>query len=189
MATENKNLSEYNKNNIPSAKDFRFGIVVSEWNDHITEGLFSGAETALLDCGALEENIIRWNVPGSFELVYGAKKMIETQKPDVVITIGCVIKGETQHFDFVCEGVTQGIKDLNVNADIPVIFCVLTDNTEQQSIDRSGGKHGNKGTEAAIAAIKMAYLRYLANRGYQIQNQNLLSSQLQLEEGIPKIEE
>lgn len=159
MATANKNLSEYDKNTIPNAKDLRFGIVVSEWNDKITEGLYSGAEAALLDCGALESNLVRWNVPGSFELVYGAKKMIETQNVDVVIVIGCVIKGETMHFEFVCEGVTQGIKDLNVQTDVPVIFCLLTDNNEQQSIDRSGGAHGNKGTEAAIAAIKMADLR------------------------------
>lgn len=159
MATENKNLSNYDKNAIPNAKDFRFGIVVSEWNDKITNGLFAGAEAALLDCGALPENIIRWNVPGSFELVYGSKRMIDTQKPDVVIAIGCVIKGETMHFEFVCEGVTQGIKDLNIHTDVPVIFCLLTDNNEQQSMDRSGGKHGNKGVEAAIAAIKMADLR------------------------------
>lgn len=159
MATANKNLSDYDKNTIPNAKDFRFGIVVSEWNDKITEGLYSGAEAALLDCGALENNLVRWNVPGSFELIYGAKKMIETQNVDVVIVIGCVIKGETMHFEFVCEGVTQGIKDLNVQTDVPVIFCLLTDNNEQQSIDRSGGAHGNKGTEAAIAAIKMADLR------------------------------
>jgi 6,7-dimethyl-8-ribityllumazine synthase len=159
MATANKNLSDYDKNTIPNAKDFRFGIVVSEWNDRITNGLYSGAEAALLDCGALAQNIIRWDVPGSFELIYGAKKMIETQNVDCVITIGCVIKGETMHFEFVCEGVTQGIKDLNVQGDVPVIFCLLTDNNEQQSIDRSGGIHGNKGTEAAIAAIKMAELR------------------------------
>ena len=159
MATANKNLSNYDKNTIPNAKDFRFGIVVSEWNDHVTNGLFEGAKAALLDCGALPQHVLRWDVPGSFELIYGAKRMIETQKPDVVITIGCVIKGETMHFEFVCEGVTQGIKDLNVQSDVPVIFCLLTDNNEQQSIDRSGGIHGNKGTEAAIAAIKMAYLR------------------------------
>lgn len=158
MATANKNLSNYDKNTIPNAKDFRFGIVVSEWNDHITNGLYSGAEAALLDCGALRENIIRWDVPGSFELIYGAKKMMQTQNVDCVITIGCVIKGETMHFEFVCEGVTQGIKDLNVQGDVPVIFCLLTDNNEQQSIDRSGGLHGNKGTEAAIAAIKMVDL-------------------------------
>ena len=158
MATENKNLSQYDKNTIPNAKDFRFGIVVSEWNDTITEGLFNGAKAALLDCGALEENIIRWNVPGSFELTFGAKQMHETQNVDCVIVIGSVIKGETMHFEFVCEGVTQGIKDLNIVYDVPTIFCVLTDNNMQQSLDRSGGKHGNKGTEAAIAAIKMVAL-------------------------------
>ncbi|MEZ4852680.1 6,7-dimethyl-8-ribityllumazine synthase [Flavobacterium sp.] len=159
MATENKNLSQYDKATIPNAELFRFGIVVSEWNETITEGLFNGAKTALLDCGALEKNIIRWNVPGSFELIFAAKKMLEHRDVDCVIVIGSVIKGETMHFDFVCEGVTQGIKDLNVNYSKPTIFCVLTDNTMQQSIDRSGGKHGNKGTEAAIAAIKMAALK------------------------------
>ena len=158
MATENKNLSDYDKATIPNAKDFRFGIVVSEWNAEITEGLYKGAYEALLDCGALEENIIRWNVPGSFELTYGSKKMITSQKVDAVIAIGSVIQGETKHFDFVCSATAQGIKDLNVLYDKPVIFCVLTDNYMQQAIDRSGGKHGNKGTEAAIAAIKMATL-------------------------------
>jgi len=158
MATANHNLSNYDKNKIPNAKDFRFGIVVSEWNDTITNGLYKGAFDALIDCGALAENIIKWDVPGSFELIYGSKKMI-SQNVDVVIAIGCVIQGETKHFDFVCDGVTQGIKELNLTSDTPVIFCVLTDNNQQQSIDRSGGKHGNKGTEAAIAAIKMADLR------------------------------
>ena len=156
MATANKNLSHYDKNTIPNAKDFRFGIVVSEWNDHITNGLYAGALAALLDCGALSENIIRWNVPGSFELIYAAKQMMKSRDFDVIIAIGSVIKGETMHFDFVCQGVTNGIAMLNAEGDIPIIFCVLTDNNEQQSIDRSGGIHGNKGTEAAIAAIKMA---------------------------------
>ena len=186
MATANKNLSEYNKKMIPNANDFRFGIVVSEWNDEVTEGLYQGCEAALLDCGAKLQKITRWNVPGSFELIYGAKKMIETQKPDVVITIGCVIKGETQHFEFVCEGVTQGIKDLNVLSDVAVIFCLLTDNSEQQSIDRSGGKHGNKGTEAAIAAIKMAFLRQQSSLTHQFEGRQLLASGTkQIEEGIP----
>ncbi len=185
MATANKNLSDYDKKTIPNAKNFRFGILVSEWNDQITEGLYKGTIEALTDCGALHQNIIRWNVPGSFELVYGAKKMIETQKPDVVITIGSVIKGETQHFHFVCDGVTQGIKDLNVLSDVPVIFCVLTDNNEKQSIDRSGGIHGNKGTEAAIAAIKMAFLRQEANSSHDFQITNLLvSKQLQIDGNI-----
>ena len=158
MATVNKNLSHYDKSTIPNAKDFRFGIVVSQWNDTITEGLYKGAYEALIDCGANNDNIIRWNVPGSFELIYGSKKM-QQQNVDAVIAIGSVIQGETKHFDFVCEGVSQGIKDLNVLHEIPVIFCVLTDNTMQQAIERSGGIHGNKGTEAAIAAIKMATLK------------------------------
>jgi len=157
MATANKNLSEYDKTTIPNAKNFRFGIVVSEWNDTVTEGLFKGAFDALIDCGAANENILRWNVPGSFELIFGSKKM-QTQNVDAVIAIGSVIQGETKHFDFVCEGVSQGIKDLNILHDTPVIFCVLTDNNLQQAIDRSGGIHGNKGAEAAIAAIKMAVL-------------------------------
>ncbi|WP_396589426.1 6,7-dimethyl-8-ribityllumazine synthase [Allomuricauda sp. R78024] len=158
MATENKNLSAYDKTTIPNAKEFRFGIVVSEWNDTITEGLYNGALEALVDCGALTDNILRWNVPGTYELTYGCKKMLNTQKVDAVIAIGSVIRGETSHFDFVCSAAAQGIKDLNVAYDTPVIFCVLTDNTLQQAIDRSGGKHGNKGAEAAIAAIKMAAL-------------------------------
>lgn len=157
MATANHNLSNYDKTTIPNAKDLLFGIVVSEWNSEITEGLYNGAIAALKDCGAIHDNIIRIDVPGSFELVYGSKHMIE-QNVDAVIAIGCVIQGETKHFDFVCEGVTQGIKDLNVKYDTPVIFCVLTDNNRQQSLDRSGGIHGNKGVEAAIAAIKMASL-------------------------------
>ena len=162
MATANKNLSNYDKSKLPNAKDFKFGVVVSEWNDTITNGLFKGVYDTLLDCGAQPENIIRWDVPGSFELIFGAKKMHKSLKLDAIITIGCVIKGETMHFEFVCEGVTQGIKDLNVIYDIPTIFCVLTDNNEQQSLDRSGGVHGNKGTEAAVAALKMIALNKLA---------------------------
>lgn len=158
MATANKNLSEYDKTTIPDASKFRFGIVVSEWNDTITEGLYQGAYDTLIENGALPNNIIRWDVPGSFELIYGSKKMQE-QMVNVVIAIGSVIQGETKHFDFVCEAVSQGVKDLNVTRETPVIFCVLTDNNMQQAIDRSGGKHGNKGTEAAIAALKMAELR------------------------------
>ncbi|MDO5104812.1 6,7-dimethyl-8-ribityllumazine synthase [Capnocytophaga sp.] len=158
MATENKNLSHYDKSKIPNVQAFRFGIVTSEWNEEVTSGLKQGAINTLKDCGALPENIICWEVPGSFELVHGCRKMITTQKPDAVIAIGCVIQGETRHFDFVCQGVTQGIAYLNATEDIPVIFCVLTDNNLQQSLDRSGGKHGNKGVEAAIAAIKTVTL-------------------------------
>jgi 6,7-dimethyl-8-ribityllumazine synthase len=156
MATTN--LSHYDKATIPNAKSFRFGIVVSEWNPEITKNLQKGAIQTLLDCGALEENIYSWEVPGSFELVFGCKKMIQSHQVDAVIAIGNVIQGETRHFDFVCDGLTQGIVDLNLKYDVPVIFCVLTDITKQQSIDRSGGKLGNKGIECAIAAIKMASL-------------------------------
>ena len=160
MATENNNLSSYDKATIPNAKNFRFGIVVSEWNSKITEGMYQGAYDTLLECGAIKENIVRWKVPGSFELVYGCKKMQQSfQMLDAIIAIGSVIEGETKHFDYVCEATTNGIMQLNLDNDIPVMFCVLTDRTLQQAIDRSGGKHGNKGVEAAIVAIKMAQLR------------------------------
>ena len=156
MATENKNLSNYDKNTIPNAAGRKFGIVVSEWNEQITEGLYKGAFETLIDCGALEQNVLRYNVPGSFELIHGAARLLKSAiNFDAIIVIGSVIKGETMHFDFVCDGVPQGIKDLNVQYDIPTIFCVLTDNNMQQSLDRSGGKHGNKGVEAAVAALKM----------------------------------
>ncbi len=158
MATENKNLSQYNKEALPNVTAKRFGIITSEWNETVTEGMRKGAEETLLDCGVLSENIIQWNVPGSFELVNGAKKMLSKEQIDAIIVIGCVIQGETKHFDFVCQGVTQGVAYLNAIQNIPVIFCVLTDNNLQQSLDRSGGKHGNKGIEAAVAAIKMVNL-------------------------------
>ena len=162
MATEGKNLSAYDKNKVPNAKEFRFGIVVSEWNETITEGLYNGAYEVLKENGVSDEHIIRWDVPGSFELIYGCKKMQEVYQDNMlnaIIAIGSVIEGETKHFDFVCQAVSQGIKDLNVLNDIPVIFCVLTDHTMQQAIDRSGGKHGNKGAEAAVVAMRMAQLR------------------------------
>jgi len=158
MATIHKNLSTYDKNTIPNAKDFRFGIVVSEWNPNITEGLKKGALETLLENGVAEDNIVVWDVPGTFELPFGSKQMLQTQDVDAVIAIGSVVQGETKHFDFVCSGTAQGIMDLNIHGDVPVIFCVLTDNNMQQAIDRSGGIHGNKGTEAAVAAIKMATL-------------------------------
>ncbi|AZQ44054.1 6,7-dimethyl-8-ribityllumazine synthase [Nonlabens ponticola] len=172
MATAGKNLSDYNKQLLPDATDMRIGIVVSEWNADITENLFKGALEALLDCGVQADNIHRLNVPGSFELIYGSRKLQETtfkvsghrqkRHVDAVIAIGNVIRGETAHFDFVCQGVTQGIKDLNLNQfNIPVIFCVLTDDTHDQSVARSGGEHGNKGSEAAIAAIKMVGVKNL----------------------------
>lgn len=157
MATTN--LSLYDIDGIPDAVGYKFGIVVSEWNSDITDNMHTGARATLLEHGALEDHIISVKVPGSFELVYGCKRLIESRELDAIIAIGNVIKGETEHFTFVCQGVTQGIKDLNLKFNVPIIFCVLTDHTRQQSIDRSGGKHGNKGVESAVAAIKMAALK------------------------------
>ena len=159
MATVNKNLSDYDKDTMPSANDMRFGIVVSEWNDHITGNLLKGAHQTLLDNGAKEDaSIVEW-VPGSFELPLGAKMMLSLNNVDAEICLGNVIRGETSHFDYVCQGTAMGIKDVSLEYGKPVIFGVLTDDNEQQSIDRSGGKHGNKGDEAAVAAIKMVALR------------------------------
>ncbi|MBT5859007.1 MAG: 6,7-dimethyl-8-ribityllumazine synthase [Flavobacteriales bacterium] len=157
MATENNNLSNYNLEEVPNANGMRFAIIVSEWNNHITDNLYEGAEQALLECGAKQNDIVRINVPGSFELVFGAKTASKYNY-DAIICLGSVIKGETEHFHYVCNAVSLGIKDLNITLKTPVIFGVLTDDNEEQSIDRSGGKHGNKGVEAAITGIKMAYL-------------------------------
>ncbi len=157
MIDKNKNLSFFNKEEVPNAKGLTFGIVVSEWNSNITENLFNGAYQTLLDCGVKKDDIHRYNVTGSYELVFGAK-IAYKKKPKAIICLGSVIQGETKHFEFICNSVAIGIKDLNLLLDIPVIFGVLTDNTMEQAINRSGGKLGNKGTEAAITAIKMAIL-------------------------------
>tara|TARA_B110000503_G_scaffold139367_1_gene227602 strand:+ start:2523 stop:3020 length:498 start_codon:yes stop_codon:yes gene_type:complete len=159
MATEGNNLSEYNFNSVPNGSAMTLGIVVSEWNDKITLGLLKGAKNTLLKHGVLESNIHVHFVPGAFELSLGAQLLLENKAVEAVICLGCVIQGETKHFDFVCEGVTQGIKDVSLKYNAPVIFGVLTDNTEQQSIDRSGGRLGNKGDEAAVTAIKMVDLK------------------------------
>lgn len=155
MATINKNLSTYDKESIPNGADFRIGIVVSEWNENITGNLLKGAKEALLENGVLEENIEVHFVPGTYELPLATKILFENLTLDGAVCIGSVIQGETKHFDFVCESVTQGIKDVSLEYEKPAIFCVLTDNTMQQAIDRSGGKHGNKGIECAIACLKM----------------------------------
>ena len=157
MIKKNTNLSYFIKEEVSNAKGLSFGIVVSEWNVNITEGLYRGTIEALIECGADTNDIVRYNVPGSYELVFGAK-IAAKKNPDAIICLGSVIQGETKHFDFVCNAVALGIKDLNVSLDIPVIFGVLTDNTMEQALNRSGGKYGNKGIEAAITAIKMAVL-------------------------------
>jgi 6,7-dimethyl-8-ribityllumazine synthase len=159
MATALRNLSEYNKDFVPDGADFKIGIVVSEWNDSITLNLLKGAKQALKENGVKDKNIIVRFVPGAFELPLGAQYMCEYAEVDGVIAIGVVIQGETKHFDFVCDGATQGIKDVNLKYNKPIAFCLLTDNNIQQSIDRSGGKHGNKGIECAVACMKMIDLK------------------------------
>ena len=158
MATNLKNLSEYDASTVPSAEDMKFGIVVSEWNPIVTEALMNGAYNTLKKHGAKAENIIVAHVPGSFELTHAAKQFIKQTDVDAIICLGCVIKGDTPHFDYVCQGVTQGITALNMKHKVPVIFGVLTTNNQQQALDRAGGKLGNKGDEGAITAIKMVAL-------------------------------
>ena len=155
MATAYQNLSAYDFNSVPDASNMSVGIVVAEWNKHITEALLEGACNTLERHGVKPENINIKRVPGSFELTYGAKLMAENSDLDAVIILGCVIQGDTPHFDYVCSSVTNGITELNLMHDIPFIFGLLTTNTMEQSEDRAGGKHGNKGDEAAITAIKM----------------------------------
>ncbi len=159
MATALKNLSDYDASEIPSAKGMRFAIVVSEWNSEITFSLLKGAHDTLIKHGAKANHIKVDYVPGSFELTAGARMVAEAGTFDAVICLGCVVRGETPHFDYICQSVASGITQLNVNYDIPFIFGVLTTENMKQSEDRAGGKHGNKGDEAAITAIKMVALK------------------------------
>jgi 6,7-dimethyl-8-ribityllumazine synthase len=155
MASSLKNLSEYSGNNLTDIASKRFAFVVAEWNSEITEALYQGAEATLLKEGARPENLIRKNVPGSFELSLGAQWMAQRPDIDAVICLGCVIQGDTRHFDFICQAVAQGITEVSLKFNKPVIFGVLTPNTQEQALERAGGKHGNKGDEAAATAIKM----------------------------------
>ena len=157
MSSANSNLKNLDFNKIPSAKGLKFGIVVSKWNSQITDKLLDGCIDLLKTKDATDQNIKILHVPGSFELVYGCNSLID-KGYDAIIAIGSVIRGETNHFDFICNATSNGIKDLNLLGKCPIIFCVLTDENIQQSIDRSGGKFGNKGVEAAIAAIEMALI-------------------------------
>ena len=155
MASSLHNLSDYDIESVPSAQGVRFGIVVSEWNKEITGALLDGAYATLQKHGAREEDIEVLSVPGSFELVYGASRMVKSGRFDAVIAIGCVIRGDTPHFDYICEGATQGLADLNREGNIPVIYGLLTCNTMEQAEARCGGILGNKGDECAVTAIKM----------------------------------
>ena len=155
MASSLKNLSSYSGQNITDISTKKFAIVLAEWNSEVTEALYSGALDTLLKNGSKKENIYRKTVPGSFELILGAQWLAQLEEIDAVICLGCVIQGDTRHFDFICQAVATGIAEVNLKYNKPVIFGVLTTNTQEQALDRAGGKHGNKGDEAAITAIKM----------------------------------
>lgn len=157
MAT--RDLSEYDPSIVPDASGLRFGIVVSDWNDTVTHRLLAGAESTLRHHGVEPDDIIVKHVPGAFELTLGAQWLAEYEDLDGVICLGCVIQGETPHFTYICQGVTQGITQLNLDYNIPFIFGVLTTLTAEQALDRAGGKHGNKGDEAAVTAIRMSALQ------------------------------
>ena len=156
MATALHNLSQYDPAAIPSGKGRTIGLVVADWNDRYTYAMRDGAIRTLIDNGVSADDIIVRHVPGSFELVYATAWMIENDNVDAVISIGCVIRGDTPHFDYICQGTTQGLAELNTKAQVPVIYGLLTCNTEQQAADRTGGKLGNKGDECAVAALRMA---------------------------------
>ena len=155
MATSLKSLSDNKVSGIKDISGYKFGIVVSEWNEEVTEALYSGALGTLIGLGAARENVVRMDVPGSFELSLGAQGMAQREDIDAVITLGCVIQGETRHFDFICQACAQGVTDVGLKYDKPVIFGVLTTDNQKQAMDRAGGKHGNKGDEAAATAVKM----------------------------------
>ena len=158
MASHLKNLSDFSHTTIPDGSNFKIAIVVAEWNAKITGALYEGALKTLLEHGLKEENIITKAVPGSFELTVAAEILLNHQNDiDAVICLGCIIQGDTKHFDFICDAVANGITNVGIKYSKPVIFGVLTTNTEEQALDRAGGKHGNKGDEAAITALKMAH--------------------------------
>lgn len=158
MATALKNLSDYKPDEVPDGKKMKIGIVVSEWNHEVTGALLEGAKECLSKHGVKTKNILIRHVPGSFELPLGAQLYFQNEKPDGVICLGCVIRGETSHFDYICSATSKGIMDVNLKFGKPCVFGVLTTETYEQAIDRAGGKHGNKGTEAAITVLKMIQL-------------------------------
>lgn len=158
MSSSLKNLSDFSHLQVKSAKGIKFAIVVAQWNAEITGALLSGAVDGLLNHGALEEDIQVIEVPGSYELISGADTALRNKQFDAIICLGCVIQGETRHFDFICDAVAHGIANVGLKHNKPVVFGVLTTDNMQQALDRAGGKHGNKGEEAAITAIQMSHL-------------------------------
>ena len=159
MSSANKNLSTFSTTGLPDVSNKKFAIIVAEWNSEITEALFEGAYQTLLDNGAKADNIVRANVPGSYELSFGSQIFAQKPEIDAVIALGCVIQGETKHNDYINHAVAGGLTDVALKYNKPVIFGVLTPNNQQQALDRAGGIHGNKGDEAAITAIKMLGLQ------------------------------
>lgn len=155
MSSKNKNLSDFNTDHVKPMSDRKFAIIVSEWNEEVTESLYHGAVSTLMSHGVTKQNMVRKNVPGSFELSLAAQWMAQEEEIDAVICLGCVIQGETRHFDFICDAVAHGITQVSLKYNKPVIFGVLTPNSQKQALDRAGGKYGNKGDEAAMTAIKM----------------------------------
>ncbi len=159
MASSLKNLSAYNDQNMPDASKYSFGIVVSDWNTEITHALYEGCYDTLIKHGAKPEDIHTLQVPGTFELPTGARILAQSKNPTAVICIGCVIKGETSHNEYINHSVAQGLVNMSAFTSKPFIFGVLTPNDMQQALDRAGGKYGNKGVEAAVTAIRMAALK------------------------------
>ncbi|TXB66579.1 6,7-dimethyl-8-ribityllumazine synthase [Phaeodactylibacter luteus] len=159
MASALKNLSDYDERSLKDAAGFSFGIVVADWNAHITHALYEGCFDTLAKHGVPDSQIHTLQVPGAFELTAGAKMLAEKHKLDAVICLGCVIKGETTHNEYINYAVANGLTNLSMVYGKPFIFGVLTPNNEEQALDRAGGKHGNKGVEAAVTAIRMAALR------------------------------
>ena len=167
MATKGKDLSVIESVTLSNPEKIKVGLVVSKWNNKITERLKEGAVNTLISSGIMKDNIKIHYVPGTFELPLGAQFLLDKNTVDGVICIGCVIQGETKHFDYVCQGATNGIMSIGLRFNKPATFCVLTDQNEQQSIDRSGGKHGNKGVECAISCLKMIELKQTMNSSDQ----------------------
>ena len=157
------NLSNFDPTTVPDGKDYRIGVIAAEWNPEVTDALLTGAVDTLLEHGVTEDHLLVRRVPGTFELTSAADMMLDSQYPDAVICIGCVIQGETRHFEFICQAVSQGLTNVAIKHECPVIFSVLTTDTMQQALDRAGGKHGNKGVEGAVTALKMlAYKESIA---------------------------
>ena len=159
MASALKNLSSYDEHQLAAADELTFGIIVSDWNEHITHALYEGCYDTLTKHGAKTENIHTIQVPGAFELPAGAAMLAGKHRLDAVICLGCVIKGETSHNEYINQSVGMGLTNLSIASGKPFIFGLLTPNNEQQALDRAGGKHGNKGVEAAVTAIRMAHLK------------------------------